>query len=162
MIDIDRAAVERFWAAFCAHRGKDLPVPTAETFGDSPEMADELLGLVLDGTKRATASAHDSYAPAGEDLPQVADRWIPCDGKGIPRCVLETTDVRVGPLDSVDDQFAWDEGEGDRSRAYWLSEHQGFFERTAAGDGFTYSESMPTVFERFAVVWPPELADSPR
>ena len=37
--------------------------------------------------------------------------------------MIETTDVRVGPLGSVDEEFAWDEGEGDRTRDDWLRMH---------------------------------------
>jgi uncharacterized protein YhfF len=49
---------------------------------------------------------------------------IATDGRGMARAVLQPTDVRVGPLSSVDDSFAWDEGEGDRTRGSWLSDHE--------------------------------------
>jgi uncharacterized protein YhfF len=35
--------------------------------------------------------------------------------------VLETTDLRVIPFGEVDAQFAFDEGEGDRTLAWWRS-----------------------------------------
>jgi len=43
--------------------------PPAWSFGATSERADELLGLVLDGTKTATASAHWAYEVEGEELP---------------------------------------------------------------------------------------------
>lgn len=160
MIAINTDAAAAMWADFCADRGlTEQPMPAAEAFGDHAEMADELLALVLDGTKRATASAADAYVAEGDPLPAVGDRWIACDGRGDPRCIIETTEVRVGPLSSVDDQFAWDEGEGDRTRDDWLAGHTAFFQRTATPGTFTFSDDMPTAFERFALVWPPDVAD---
>ena len=47
----------------------------------------------------------------------------------------------------------------DRSRARWLDEHRAFLGRAAAIGGFSMNDQIETVFERFVVVWPPELAD---
>ena len=66
--------------------------------------------------------------------------------------VTRTTDVRVGPLSSVDDAFAWDEGEGDRSRAYWLDVHTDCFARAMAALGQEMHADIPVVFERFEVL----------
>ena len=52
-----------------------------------------------------------------------------------------------------------DEGEGERTREWWLEAHQGFWQRSCARMGIDYSDSLEVVFERFVVVWPPELAD---
>ena len=58
--------------------------------------------------------------------------------------------------------FAWDEGEGDRTRASWLAAHRAIFGRYADRSGFNLHDDTETVFERFEVVWPPEIADSRR
>jgi uncharacterized protein YhfF len=62
----------------------------------------------------------------------------------------------------VDEAFAWDEGEGDRTRRSWLRFHRAFFGRYAARNGFELQDDAETVFERFEVVWPPEIADAER
>jgi uncharacterized protein YhfF len=67
--------------------------------------------------------------------------------------------VFVGPLNSVDERFAWDEGEGERTREWWLAAHRRFFERRAAEQGFQMNDQIETMFERFEVVWPLEIAD---
>ncbi|MFD1860756.1 ASCH domain-containing protein [Aeromicrobium camelliae] len=125
-------------------------VPEIDQFGDSPELADELLELVLRGPKRATAGL------ATYGIPAVGTHWVMTDGAGRQRAILRTTDVRVGRLDSVDDQFAWDEGEGDRSRRYWLEAHRRYFRRvvepTPTDDELN---ALEIVFERFDLVWPP-------
>jgi uncharacterized protein YhfF len=160
---IDPELVAAFW-----RRGQragaipvDRPAPDAvERFGDSAELADELLALVLDGAKRATAGSLAAFEREGAPLPSVGDHWVVLDGAGHPRAVLCTTDVRVGPLSSVDDAFAWDEGEGDRTRASWLAGHEAYFRRELASLGLEFDAEMSTVFERFEVVYTEEVRDS--
>ena len=108
---------------------------------------------MLHGPKRATAGSVAAFEQEGEPLPVVGDLWIAADASGRPRAVLRTTEVRTGPLSSVDDAFAWDEGEGDRSRATWLADHEAFFRRQLPTLGLEFDPDMPTVFERFEVVY---------
>lgn len=127
------------------------PVPPAWCFGDTVELADELIALVLHGPKRATAGAVAEYEADDEPIPAVGDLSIVTDGSMRPKVVLETTDVRVGPLSSVDDQFAWDEGEGDRTRDWWLDAHTWYFTRAFARLGLRFHPDIDVVFERFDV-----------
>jgi uncharacterized protein YhfF len=145
--------VRRFWSDFCAANGLD-PVARYDvfTFGDSPDMADELAGLVVHGPKRATAGLLADFDD--EPLPVVGVHNIVLGGEGQPVCVLRTTGVEVKPFREVDAAFAWDEGEGDRSLAYWRDAHIGFFTRMCAARCEVFSEEMATVFERFTLVWP--------
>ena len=151
--DVDPLAVAAFWErALDAVGGAPvMRAPAASCFGDMVELADDLIDLVLAGTKRATASSVDRLEADGEPVPQVGGLWIATDGSMRPRALLETTDVRIGPLSSVDDAFAWDEGEGDRTRGYWLDAHTRYFSRTLPTGGFAFHPDIPVVFERFAV-----------
>ena len=67
--------------------------------------------------------------------------------------MIRITEVRVGPLSSVDDQFAYDEGEGDRTRTYWLAAHTEFFRRVLTGLGIDFDNDMATIFQRFEVLY---------
>ena len=157
---LDRAEALAMWREYVAASGVAADEePAVERFGDHPALGDQLLDLVLAGTKRATAGLVADFAADGEPLPRIGGHWVACDASGAPRCVLRTTELRLGPLDSVDDTFAWDEGEDDRTRASWLREHEGYFRRTLAARGGDWSDGLEVVFERFRVVWPPEVAD---
>lgn len=125
--------------------------PPAWAFGATSEQADELLGLVLRGTKTATASSYADYAKEGEQPPAPGMLSIVLDGAGHPRALVVTTDVRVVPFDQVDADHARDEGEGDRSLDHWRTVHERFFAEHAA-DGFL--PKMPVVLERFRVLYP--------
>ena len=155
-MDLDEH-VQRFWDDVCARTGVAPASLTAvEQFGDSPELADDLLALVLAGTKRATAGLVADFAADGTPLPQPGDHWVVLDGRGAPAAVLRTTEARTGLLDGVDDAFAFDEGEGDRTRDDWLRGHRAYFSRVAEAAGTTFDEAAEqVVFERFALVWPP-------
>lgn len=148
----DPDEVAAFWAR-CRATVPGLPteVPEAWCFGDTVELADELIALVVDGPKRATAGALADNEAEGEPLPEVGDLSIVTDGSMRPRAVLQVTDVRVGPLSSVDDAFAFDEGEGDRTRESWLDAHTWFFTRTYERLGLEFHPDIPVVFERFTV-----------
>ena len=103
-------------------------------FGDSPDLADELLELVL----------------STEDEPNISkpgERWIVLDGRGNPRRVIESTEVTYHRYGDVDTAFAHDEGEGDRSLSYWRSAHRRYFERLGK-----FSEDMMLMCERFRLV----------
>ena len=160
-VPLDVAAARRMWREYReANAGlppdDDLPV---DCFGDSPALADELIAFVVDGPKRATAAMVAAFAADGEPLPRVGGHWVACDGSGTPRVVLRTRELRVGPLSSVDAQFAWDEGEYDRTLESWLAGHRRYFSRECEQLGLEFSDDVEVCFERFDVVWPPEVAD---
>ena len=111
-------------------------------FGDGPDLADELLDFVLKGVKTATSSTEDE-----PNLSTPGERWIVLDGRGDPRCVIETTEVTFRRFGEVDAAFADDEGEGDRSLAYWRSAHRKYFGRLGK-----FSEDMMLMCERFRLV----------
>ena len=70
LADPDPGAVAAFWERAVASGAvaADTPIPGAEPFGDSAELADELLALILDGPKRATAGSYDAYVLEGSPL----------------------------------------------------------------------------------------------
>jgi uncharacterized protein YhfF len=91
----------------------------AFSFGDNPALADQLLALVLDGKKQATCWA----VTEGLKGAAVGKSMVALDSKQLPRVVLRTIELVQRRFDEVDDQFAYDEGEGDRSLAYWRAAH---------------------------------------
>lgn len=152
----DAAAVAAFWSDFVAATEAEGEPYEVFQFGDSPALADELLALVLHGPKRATAGFLAEFEDEGRRPPRAGDLSIACDGRGAPRCVIRSTQVAVAPLGTVDAAFAWEEGEGDRSLAYWREAHEAFFRRQVGDDAFSWD--LPTVFERFQVMWVPGMA----
>src|SRR5215472_3329134 len=148
---------DAFWQDFRRHAGLDHDHYVVGSFGDSPEMATELADLVMAGTKRATASLARDYGEGREPTPKPGNFIIVLDGEGCPQFIWRTTEVTIKALSQVDDAFAWDEGEGDRTREWWLGAHRRYFGRQASREGCEYDPL--TVFERFEVMWPLDVAD---
>jgi hypothetical protein len=80
-------------------------------------------------------------------MPQPGDFVIMPDGEGRPRFIRRTTEVTIKPLSQADEAFAWDEGEGDRTREWWLDPHRRYFPREATHEGFEIDDEILTVFE---------------
>jgi len=155
--EMKNKAIETYWQQFLSSLPADSPYRAKayqpDGFGDSPEMADELGGLVSSGIKTATCSSVWEWETEGEALPEAGSLWIVLDGSGKPMCILETYEVTIRKYKEVDADFARAEGEGDLSLAYWRQAHRDFFSRILPKIGREFSEEMPLVCERFRVIY---------
>ncbi|MEO1039130.1 MAG: ASCH domain-containing protein [Pseudomonadota bacterium] len=145
-----------FWERFRSETGETALPRGVDGFGDSEAMMDALLQLALIGRKQATATLARWFQGDPDALPQPGDLWLITDGRGDPACVIRTIQVDIMPVREVDADFAFDEGEGDLSLDYWLSEHRKFWRREAEREGFDYSDDLDVVCERFSLVWAPQ------
>ncbi|WP_372698213.1 ASCH domain-containing protein [Arthrobacter sp. JSM 101049] len=153
----DLGAARHLWDNYRAARPdlvRDEAMPPVEYFGDHPALADELLGLVVSGRKRATATLSLEFTVENEPLPRIGDHWIACDGTGTARLVLRSTALRLGTIADADEDFARAEGEDDGSLESWLASHRRYWQRVAAASGFEFTGTSEIVFEHFEVVWP--------
>jgi uncharacterized protein YhfF len=153
--NMDQQNIDTYWQQFLATH-PDTPPDTvfiAERFGDSPELADELAALIIDGTKTATCSALWEWEFESEPLPEIGTLTILLNGDDEPLCVIETTEVTIRPYNEVDAQFASEEGEGNRSLDYWRDAHWKFFSRVLPAIDQTPTQDMPLVCERFKVIY---------
>jgi uncharacterized protein YhfF len=154
MITADPTALASFWETVRAqHPELPVDVPEAWAFGATPAHADELLALVLAGTKTGTASSLWDYEATGDPLPQLGELSIILDGSGAPRAVIETTDLRTVPFDEVTAEHAFAEGEGDRTLEYWRAAHERFW-RAYSENPRGFEPDMPVICELFRLVFP--------
>ena len=117
------------------------------SFGGGGTLADELGALVVAGAKTATCSTLAEYEETGEPIPRPGLSVV-VDQYDQSLCVIETTDVLIQPVSSVDAEFARAEGEGDLSLAYWRAAHEDFF----ASQGRTLRDDTLLVCEWFRLV----------
>ncbi|QEW02333.1 ASCH domain-containing protein [Microbacterium lushaniae] len=156
MEPVDLTAAAEMWKAYqSAHPdlATDNEMPSVERFGDHPALSDELLGLVIDGEKRATATLLKEFEAEGQQLPRIGSHWIACDGAGRPRAILRSTELRIGTIDTADAAFAYDEAEDDRSLDAWLLGHRTYWNRICPSLGIEWSDDLEILFERFTVAW---------
>jgi uncharacterized protein YhfF len=154
---IENENIQLYWQQYLATLLDDSTkrdeVFTAESWGDSAQMADELGALIMAGTKTATCSALWEWEAEGETLPEVGLKTIVLNGREQPLCISEITEVKIRPFNQVGAQFAYEEGEGDRSLTYWREVHWRFFTRTLAAIGRQPTAEMPLVCEHFQTIY---------
>ncbi len=114
--------------------------------------ANELAELVYKGQKTATCSSHWLYEVEGEPVPQVGDYSVIENWKGNAVCIIKTIAVNLVPFDEVTAEFAYKEGEGDRSLEHWRRVHEEFFKAELIDAGKEFSDRMLLVCEEFEVV----------
>ena len=122
-------------------------LPTFQ-FGGGGALADALAALVLRGLKSATCTTLAEYQEKGEAIPTPGERFVMLDSRGVPLGVIETVAIEVQPAGAVDEAFARDEGEGDRTLSYWRQAHKRYF----AGQGRALTNETLLVCERFKLV----------
>lgn len=150
--------VETFWQSYLAtlsadHAHRSFSIPPAFAFGDNPTLADELAQLVLAGIKTATCGSLQHTQIDGDHIFQPGELSIVLSGSGAPLCIIETVENTIRPYNEVDAQFAYEEGEDDRTLEAWRAGHWRFFSRTLPTVGLTPSEEMLLICERFRVIF---------
>lgn len=129
------------------------PGPTCvDVFGDSPELCEELLALILSGRKRAGTSLLWACEADGEPVAEPGSIEIVVDYTGEPALVTWITSVEILPFNEVSAEYAAIEGEGDGSLEYWRAGHWRFFTRECHRVGREPSQTMPVVCHVFEVL----------
>ncbi len=143
-----------FWDRFLMNTGRGRNTKYLEVFHfDLTEYwANELLKLVLEGTKRATSSSLKYFQIKGLKLPETGDLSIVTDWQGTPRCVIETAAVTILPFKDMTYDICKREGE-DECLETWQKGHISFFKGEGKELGYKFDEEMLIVFEDFGVVY---------
>ena len=153
--------IDRFLASPAGKDASDERL-VVDAFGDgeSAKMADDLLALVLAGTKTATCMSawswdHEFEVPLAPGMLSVI-----VDGSRNPRCVVETISVEEVPYREVTADFARAEGEhspfdldDDSVLKHWRTGHWAFFSKTLPLIDREPSQDMPVLCERFKVIY---------
>ncbi|MEO6390678.1 MAG: ASCH domain-containing protein [Pyrinomonadaceae bacterium] len=147
-------STQEFWLEFCRLNLEVDPTEQFQVwyFGDGPELADQLCDLVLSGTKTATAALVWEAEADPVTAPVIGGCSVVTNFAGAPRCVIRTTDIQIIPFDEVPADFAFDEGEGDRSLEYWRKAHWDYFTKRCRELGNVSDTRMPIICERFELL----------
>ena len=144
------------WREFCdVNEGYDRDAEfQCWYFGDSAEMASELLSLVIAGKKTATASlvAVNELNTYNAPAPIIGGFSVVTDFAGDPRCIIVTSEITHVPFRDVGAEFARDEGEGDLSLDHWRRVHWEYFSNEARFHRIEFGEDSLVCCERFELL----------
>ena len=115
--------------------------------------ADRLAELVRNGRKTATCSALVFYELDHEALPRAGEYSVILDSRGRAVCIIRTTKVYLAAFDSVTEEHARREGEGDRSLQHWRELHEAFFTDELNAINRQFDGKTELVCEEFEVVF---------
>jgi uncharacterized protein YhfF len=108
--------------------------------------------LIRIGQKTATCSLKYWYESDDEPMPEIGHLQVVTDWNGIPVCIVEINSVEECKYYDVSADFAYLEGEGDRSLEWWRKAHWNFFAQECVELNLEPNEDMMLVLERFHVV----------
>jgi uncharacterized protein YhfF len=148
------AEVHEFWDRVKDETGIQGNFQDAWGFGDSPDLMDELLALVLSGRKRASCNLLKETEVEGWPPTEVGAYNIILDGGGTPRAVIRTVSFQRVPFRDVTEEHAQLEGEGDGTLISFRREHTRYYNRVGERLGFRFTEDMLVDMEVFELVYP--------
>jgi uncharacterized protein YhfF len=131
----------------------DLPV--LELAFPGPER-DRGVAAILEGRKTALTGLLEIYEHAGEAVPEPGQRFSVLDSAGRHAVTIELVEVRVVPINEIDDEFARAEGRGYADAAEWRAAHEEFFQSDGVSEFLGHTpvidDDTLVVAERFRVV----------
>ena len=149
-----RDEIEAFWLAYQKACQVNVEGFSATAYGHTRVVADDLAALVAEGHKRAHASLERDFEAEGDALPRPGEHVVVLDGRGTPRAIVRLTHVERRYFNEIDDEFAFECGEGDRTLAWWLVAYRQEFAERAETQGFQVGERAVLILEYFELVWP--------
>lgn len=149
------ASAKELWGDYLDHHLEYAfaPEPRVDRFGDTPEIANTCIDLVLKGKKRATSHSLLGLQYRKEPLPKIGDFTVLTDWDGNAKCIIRTVAVRLKPFFSISSSYAKLEGEGDGSLEYWKKAHWEYYSRELEHYDRVPRESMIVVCEVFEKVY---------
>ena len=156
----NETAITEFWKKYCESLNSPdqsnclKNKPDSWGFGDSPEMADDLLNYVLTGEKTATSGMVLDFEHDGDPIPKIGDKSIILNGKDEPACIIEYTNVQLKKYNEVDKEFALKEAEGFKSLQDWQEVHWAFFSRRCEVLKVPLHDQIDLVCLEFKLIYP--------
>ncbi len=145
---------DEFWTKFIKDTNRS---PEDRCSGDLKFEAkgfknDELLALVLSGTKKAFFTSLPTFIIDQEPLPLTGELYLVFDKNDNPQCVIEITSVDIIPYINVTNEQVVQEGE-DASLEDWREKEREYLEDEGAIVGFDFSPDIKLVYQTFNVIY---------
>ena len=122
-------------------------------FGDTENLANKLAELVRSGQKTATSFLVWKLETEGWKMPRVGDVVVITNWDGSPSCIIEMTEVELRQFNQINEQFAYDYGEGDRTLSWWRKAMWDYYSDECRSSEREPSPEMVVVCQRFRLLY---------
>lgn len=148
-------SIESYWKKFQDSNPEYLSIkqPQSFYFCDKEEDANECAELVVKKIKQATSPSVWWFKKNKESFPKVGDIAIVTNWYGEPKAIIKTTKVEIVKFKDISSEYAFTEGEGDRSLDYWKIVHWNYYKGEMEEFGESPDEEMGIVCEYFVTIW---------
>lgn len=147
--------IEQYWKLF----QKEYPefskkdIPPSYFFCDNQKDADECAELVVQKIKQATSPSVWWFTKNQEEFPKVGDLAIITNWEGEPKAIIRTIQIAAVKLKDITPEYAYREGEGDRSLEYWMQVHLEYYSREMKEYSESPDEEMEILCEYFETIF---------
>jgi uncharacterized protein YhfF len=152
----DTKSIEAFWEDYLLtlpENERNQQYVEAESWGNSPELADQLANLIRAGTKTTTSSLLWSQQKLQWYLVKPGDKCIVLDSQNAPVCIVEIVEVVIKPFNEVDAEFIYNYGEGDRTLNFWNKNMWEYYQEACEELGMKAQPTMPMICQTFKVIY---------
>lgn len=126
--------------------------PVSFYFCDNKKDADECAELVVQKIKQATSPSVWWFEKNNEEFPKIGDLAIVTNWDGEPKAIIKTVKIEIVQFKNITNEYAFIEGEGDRSLEYWRKVHLDYY-RNEMKDFVEHPiEEMEIVCEYFETI----------
>ena len=148
--------IEAFWNEFQDKNPeyRHIETPPSYYFCDNQKDADECAELVQEGIKQATTHSLSGLQINEEKLPAIGDLAIVTGWNGTPKAIIKTIKVEIVKFKDISSEYAFIEGEGDKSLGYWQEVHWAYYTRELSKHNLKPTIDMELVCEYFETIWP--------
>lgn len=119
--------------------------------------ADTYSQLILSGEKRAASRSLWDLKLSDKSLPEAGKFNMVVDGQDDAQCIIRTTRVDVVPFHSITEEHIKLEGFDTIDK--WRTSFENYCKEAFKNASYSFSDDMPVVCARFAVVYPLWAAD---
>lgn len=132
---------------------KAVSEPPSFYFCDNKKDADECAELVIKKIKQATSPSVWWFKKNQEAFPKAGDLAIVTNWNGEPKAIIRTKKTEFVAYKNITADYAFIEGEGDRSLDYWKRTHWEYYTKEMKKIDESPTEDMEIVCEHFETIW---------
>ncbi len=132
---------------------KNADCPQSYYFCDNQKDADECAELVVNKIKCATSTSVWWFNKNQEPFPKVGDLAIVTNWNRQPKAIIRTTKVEIVKFKDITAEYAYIEGEGDKSLEYWKKVHLDYYTNEMKAFGEYPTNDLEIVCECFERIW---------
>lgn len=147
--------MNEYWKEFQKKNNyyKNNQQPQSFFFCANKKDADECAELVVKKIKQATSPSVWWFKKNNESFPKVGELAIVTNWDGEPKAIIRTVKIEIAKFKDITKEYAYIEGEGDKSLEYWKKVHWAYYENEMKEFNELPSEDMEIVCEYFETIW---------